>query len=185
MELSGADGLRRFEQITANPDVSPISVNFLITSGWATIRQLPSGGKHDSCSRRVYLCLLVSERLNEMKRIFLVVSIVTGTMLVGCERPPRDAEIAALEATIKLDQLPHSKEELPRPLSRYARYYTAAWNGERTILGELVLMDTPGVYVVSSRSYFPKIFDGGCAVVNLVYSVPKQRMVSIKCNGYA
>jgi hypothetical protein len=62
------------------------------------------------------------------------------------------------------------------------------------ILGELVLGDmrasgagaqTAGVHKVSSRTHFPQIFDGGCAVVNLVYSVEKQRIVSIKCNGYA
>jgi len=29
------------------------------------------------------------------------------------------------------------------------------------------------------------ISDGGCAVVNLVYSVRQQKIVSIGCNGFA
>ena len=129
-----------------------------------------------------------------MKHILPIVAIIAGLAVVGCDRVPDDAEIATLEATIKLDQLPHWKEEPPRPLSGYARYYTASWNGERVILGELVLGDvrtqggdahTPGVYMVDSRSRFPKIFDGGCAVVNLVYSVEKQRILFIKCNSSA
>lgn len=120
-------------------------------------------------------------------------AIIAGVTVVGCDRLPDDAEIAKLEASIKLDQLPEWKEPL-RPLTAYARYYTASWNGERVILGELVLGGVrttggdsrkPGVYMVGSRSHFPKIFDGGCAVVNLVYSVEKQTIVSIKCNGCA
>jgi hypothetical protein len=129
-----------------------------------------------------------------MKHILPIMAIIAGLTVVGCDQLPDDAEIARLEATIKLDQLPHWKEEPPHSLSAYARYYTASWNGERVILGELVLGDgralggdahTPGVHMVSSRSLFPRIFDGGCTVVNLVYSVEKQRILSIKCNGYA
>jgi hypothetical protein len=121
-----------------------------------------------------------------MKHILPIVAIIVGITVVGCDQLPDDPEIATLEATIKLDQLPHSKEEPLRPLSAYARYYTASWNGERVILGELVLggVRTPGVYMVRSRSDFPKIYDGGCAVVKLVYPVEKQTIVSIKCNGY-
>ena len=76
-----------------------------------------------------------------MKHNLLIVAIIAGVTVVGCDQVPDDAEIARLEATIKLDQLPHRKEEPPRHLVEYARYYTASWNGERVILGELVLGD--------------------------------------------
>ena len=57
------------------------------------------------------------------------------------------------------------------------------------IRGELVIPTGPemklGIHVVGSEKDFPLIFDGGCAVVNIVYSVEQEHVISLKCNGYA
>jgi hypothetical protein len=102
---------------------------------------------------------------------------------------PSDADIATLEAGIKLNTLPRWNARLP-PLSGYARYYAGStMNDERVIFGELV---TPlgsgyksGIHIVGNRRAFPTIYDGGCAVINLVYSLKQQRIISIGCNGFA
>ena len=43
----------------------------------------------------------------------------------------------------------------------------------------------PGVYPVGRAEDFPSMFDGGCAVVNLLYDVAAKRITAIACNGYA
>ncbi len=55
------------------------------------------------------------------------------------------------------------------------------------ILGELVALEPtykPGVHIVESELDFPGIYDGGCSVINLVYSRTEQKILSIKCNGF-
>jgi hypothetical protein len=100
-----------------------------------------------------------------------------------------DADIAKLEAGIKLETLPRWDARLP-PLSGYARYYAGStMNNEKVILGELVTplgsAYKPGIHIVESKRTFPTIYDGGCAVINLVYSLKLQKIVSIGCNGFA
>jgi hypothetical protein len=56
------------------------------------------------------------------------------------------------------------------------------------IRGELALpigskMKPAGTYVVGSKREFPMIFDGGCAVMHIVYDVEVSRLVSLQCNG--
>lgn len=102
---------------------------------------------------------------------------------------PSDAQIANLEAGIKLEALPHWNKRLP-PLRGFARYYTgSARNDEQVIFGELVLPlgsgYTPGIHIVANRRAFPMIYDGGCGIINLVYSLKQQKIVSIECNGFA
>jgi hypothetical protein len=102
---------------------------------------------------------------------------------------PSDAEIAKLEGSIKLETLPRRDARLP-PLSGYARYYAGSTvNGEQVIFGELVTpigsAHKPGIYIVGDKRAFPTIFDGGCSVVNLVYSMKQKKLVSIECNGFA
>lgn len=42
----------------------------------------------------------------------------------------------------------------------------------------------PRVYFVPEDK-FPSLFDGGCSVVNMLYDVDADRLVSIACNGVA
>ena len=58
------------------------------------------------------------------------------------------------------------------------------------ISGELVLpfgtrMKPAGIYIVEDENEFPTIFDGGCAVMRVVFDVEANHVVSLKCNGLA
>lgn len=103
---------------------------------------------------------------------------------------PTGTQIADLESNIKLDQLAWWKISKLPSLSGYERFYAAGTlKGEKVILGELVLADSskrpPGIHVVSNAKEFPMISDGGCAIINLVYSVGRKTITSIGCNGRA
>jgi hypothetical protein len=103
---------------------------------------------------------------------------------------PNSAQIAKLEASVKLEQLPNWKTQHLPSLTGYARYYTGSTQGgEQVILGELNVpfgsREQPGVHIVKNESGFPSIYDGGCAIIHLVYSVKQQKVVSIGCNGFA
>ena len=121
--------------------------------------------------------------------------LVLGAVLAGFAYAqgwtPSDVQIAKLESGLKLDQLPRWNHALP-PLAGYARYYTGSTkDGDEVILGELVVVIgsspkmQPGIHIVGNRAGFPRIFDGGCAIVTLAYSVKQQRIISIGCNGFA
>lgn len=102
---------------------------------------------------------------------------------------PSEAEIAKLEAGVKLEALPRWDARLPS-LSGYARYYAGSTvKGDRVIFGELVTplgsAYKPGIHIVGDKRTFPMISDGGCAVINLVYSLRQQKILSIGCNGFA
>ena len=102
---------------------------------------------------------------------------------------PGDADIAKLEASIKLETLPRWDARLP-PVSGYARYYAGStMNDEQVIFGELLIpfgsSDKPGIHIVGNKRAFPTIYDGGCAVINLVYSPKQRKILSIGCNGFA
>jgi hypothetical protein len=102
---------------------------------------------------------------------------------------PSDADIAKLEAGIKLNTLSGWNARLP-PVSGYTRYYAgSAMNDVQVIFGELVMPlgsgYKPGIHIVGNKRAFPTIYDGGCAVINLVYSLKQQKILSIECNGFA
>jgi len=128
-----------------------------------------------------------------MKRlIFPILVIFVGFTGVASSQNwnPSDAEIAKVEASIKLDQLPYWKISKLPSLTGYERYYAGSTlNGEKVIFGELVFpfdsKSKPSVHIVARKSGFPVIMDGSCAIVNLVYSVKGQKIVSIQCNGRA
>jgi hypothetical protein len=127
-----------------------------------------------------------------MKRSILVMLVLgAGASIVYSQSwSPSDAEIAKLESGVQLEQLPRWNSGHLPALSGYTRYYTGSTvEGERVIFGELVIplssQQHPGVHIVGSKKDFPMIFDGGCSVVNLVYSVKEQKIKSIGCNGYA
>ena len=103
---------------------------------------------------------------------------------------PNKEDIAKVEASVRLDQLPYWKTSKLPSLAGYERYYAGSTlDGEKVIFGELVApfnsKQQPGVHVTATKREFPVIFDGGCAIVSLMYSVKEQKILSIKCNGFA
>lgn len=109
---------------------------------------------------------------------------------VGCtaKLEPDAATIRKMESKIvvpRLDGGPHQPT-----LADFARYYAASTsNSHRTIVGEMVIPFGPptksvGIYVVGSKNEFPAIFNGGCAVLYLVYDIDTEQVISLKCGGY-
>ncbi len=76
------------------------------------------------------------------------------------------------------------KVQMPKgasALTRYRRYY---YINKKNIVGTYVLSANPG------REWRRKdqdilILDGGCTVVNVVFSIEKNRIVYTYCNGVA
>jgi len=124
--------------------------------------------------------------------IFSILMIFCGLSVAASQDwnwTPSDAGIAEVEASIKLDQLPYWKISNLPSLAGYERYYAGSRNerGEKLIFGELIAplnsKSKPGIHMVARKSDFPVIYDGGCAIINLVYSLKEQKIISIECNG--
>jgi hypothetical protein len=105
---------------------------------------------------------------------------------------PDAAIISKVESDIKPSDIPlEYPTGHPPIIGHYARYYFGyiGANNHRMISGELVLpwskMKAAGIYVVGSQREFPRISDGGCAVMHVVYDVEAGHMVSLQCNGLA
>ncbi len=81
------------------------------------------------------------------------------------------------------------KLELPkgaRPLKDYVRYYSEiSENGKVFIDATFVYDVTGGGIVIVGPAERPSIFDGGCDVVTMRYSVEHKAVISIACNGLA
>lgn len=69
-------------------------------------------------------------------------------------------------------------------LSDYSRYYSGQFDhGRRRLVGVFVKGDMkPGAYIVAPEKS-PKIFDGGCSVINFTFDMEARKTVSIFCNG--
>lgn len=101
---------------------------------------------------------------------------------------PANTQIAEMETSIRLEKLAEWKASGLPSLPEYERFYTGYKSkGDKVILGELVLATEtgqhPGIHIVSSSDDFPSISGGGCGIINLVYSVSKNAVTSIRCNG--
>jgi len=105
---------------------------------------------------------------------------------------PDAALISKVEAGIKSDGIsPRYPEGHPLAIDKYARYYLGyTANSHRMIRGRFIIpfgtkMKPAGVYFVGSQKEFPVVFDGGCSVMNLVYDVEAEHVISLRCNGFA
>lgn len=102
------------------------------------------------------------------------------------------AVITKLERSITTSDMPRQYlAGQPPVITTYARYYFGYLaNGRKMIRGEFVVpfgsgMKPAGVYMVKDATDFPIIDDGGCAVMQVVYDVEAEHIVSLKCNGLA
>lgn len=89
---------------------------------------------------------------------------------------PTSELVGTVEAELKMPE--------GTKLASYARYYYGQFsNGHRMLIGEFVLgSDAPGVHIIAP-SEAPKIFDGGCSLIDLKYDVEKKLVVDLSCNG--
>jgi hypothetical protein len=135
-----------------------------------------------------------------MRRVLVLpiaLAFCVGVNACSQEWTPDAVTIAKLESSIREGDIPRWGSSTkypsgPSPLvTEYARYYTAdTANGQRVILGEFVIPfgseeKPPGIYVVKSKKGMPRIVDGGCGIVHVVYAVETGRILSLRCNGVA
>lgn len=67
------------------------------------------------------------------------------------------------------------------PLTRYRRYY---YRDNRAVVGTYVLSSKPG-REWRTKDKMILVLDGGCGVVNVVFSTKENRVTYTGCNGVA
>ncbi|HXC57190.1 MAG TPA: hypothetical protein VNU97_17955 [Rhizomicrobium sp.] len=119
--------------------------------------------------------------------ISLAIVISFAVAASGVEWTPDAKDIGKLESILRL-----SKAELitpgtkpPAPLAKYARFYAGITvSGHRRIRGALLLATPPGMRVVPEKD-LPRIMDGGCGIIYLLYDPETARVIWVRCNGLA
>lgn len=72
------------------------------------------------------------------------------------------------------------------PLSSYVRYYAQHTLGKNLyIVATFVKKESAGKIEIVDFQQIPQLFDGGCDVIKLRYSVSEKKIVSLLCNGDA
>ncbi|MFZ3287823.1 MAG: hypothetical protein WA191_13360 [Telluria sp.] len=90
---------------------------------------------------------------------------------------PTSQQITSVEANLVLPRGAY-------PLSSYVRYYAGEIaNQKRLVKGVFLYKAVPGRLEIVESERLPQVFDGGCSVVNLLYAVDEQRVISIFCQG--
>lgn len=108
----------------------------------------------------------------------LLLLLVSGCATAGeAAWTPSPALVAKVEANLIL---PAGSQ----PIGSYGRYYYGRLeHGRRVLVGEFVLEDSsPGVHIIAPADA-PRVLDGGCSVVNLVYDPAHKKVTSLFCNG--
>lgn len=91
---------------------------------------------------------------------------------------PTPALVVDVEARLALP-------EGAAPMDSYGRYYYGKFkHGRRVLVGEFVQDLSPGVHIISP-THAPRILDGGCSVIRLVYDVAQKKVTALFCNGNA
>ncbi len=97
--------------------------------------------------------------------------------------PPRSAQqpslqlIKNIEATLVMPPGAHD-------LATYVRYYSQQIVKRRKFIVATYIYDgSPGRIVIVDSTSAPRIFDSGCDVIELRYSVVPKKVISIMCNG--
>lgn len=71
-------------------------------------------------------------------------------------------------------------------LDEYSRYYYGSVEGGRRLLIGVFISDKkPRGVRIMAPDKVPRIADGGCLQVNLIYDVAAKQTVLLRCNGYA
>lgn len=119
-------------------------------------------------------------RMSKPKRMAALLLLASSTATAGqaATWTPTPALIAEVEAHLVLP-------DGAGPLDQYGRYYYGdVKHGRRVLVGEFVQVSDPGVHIVAPTQA-PRILDGGCSVINLVYDMAEKKVTPLFCNGSA
>lgn len=126
-----------------------------------------------------------------MKKLWLPLPLLIFACFILRAETPDMAMLHKLEAQIQSGDFTRLYGGPVPVAAKYARYYTATiQSGKPVILGEWVWpydsKEKPaGIYPVATRLQFPIIMDGGCSIINFVYDIKANRILSAECNGVA
>lgn len=71
-------------------------------------------------------------------------------------------------------------------LDQYSRYYYGSVEGgRRMLIGVFIRDEKPRGVQITTREKVPRIADGGCHQVTLIFDVAAKQTVLLRCNGYA
>jgi hypothetical protein len=126
-------------------------------------------------------------------RVLTLLLVALSVSTAGSEPnwAPDTATIGKLEATLQSSGIPARGLGKVRELSAYNRYYAGYLSGDQKMIeGEFIepfgeKSKPTSVHIVGSRKELPRVFDGGCSIVHIVYSVGSDRIISARCNGIA
>ena len=95
---------------------------------------------------------------------------------------PTAAMVADVESQLRMPK--------DNVLGDYARYYYGEYEGgHRQLVGNFVhkgmFKQNAGVKIVSGEEDVPRVFDGGCLVIHVVFDADTKQVVLLKCNGRA
>eukprot|EP01041_Mallomonas_annulata_P011903 gene11903-24935_t len=126
-------------------------------------------------------------RLKYLRTLFLATLVVSlGSATSGCDVGSKSRKavlsVAAVHEIERHLQMPKGAH----PLKDYVRYYTEVSENGNSFVDATFLYDaTGGRILIVGPGDRPSIFDGGCDVVVMRYSIPKKHFISIACNGLA
>ena len=116
----------------------------------------------------------------------LLAAVIVSAAAPSSGAPDDDAILDKIEQQV---QLP----ERAGILSSYGRYYyqLPSQGSPEQVVGVYIKAGTFGIKQPRSgrewraQDQIPRIADGGCSVVTVIYDVKASRIVSARCNGYA
>jgi hypothetical protein len=121
-------------------------------------------------------------KANAPRVICVLLACSSARASVAAHWRPTTKEIQTLERKVSL---PNGAD----PLDSYQRYYAGENDrAGKVIHGRYVGLTTlprKGFISVVSPSKLPTIADGGCGVIDVIYSVPRSAVMSVACNGEA
>lgn len=118
-------------------------------------------------------------------------TILTGIAILAFVHPMVFAVPANTNWTPPASLIAEMEERLAMPmhaspLKSYLRYYSGITVKNRRMIVGIFLLDVDHAGIkITDVDNLPRVFDGGCEVINVKYDVRKKRVVEIFCNGVA
>jgi len=129
-------------------------------------------------SRKGLACLFVAASVL-LSASLLITFLTSDRHEAAVKKVPAPEMIRRIEANLRL---PHEA----RPLGAYVRYYaTDTVDNAAVVRGVFVYDGAPGRIVRVQPDQVPRIADGGCDVIEMLYSPEAGKILSVFCHGAA
>lgn len=114
----------------------------------------------------------------------LLACVDSATLLAGGPTPPDQHWTPTVELAAGTE--PWLRMPAGTKLDDYSRYYYGKIEqGRRLLIGVFVSDGKHRGVQITTEEKAPRILDGGCYQITVVYDVDAKQTVRIKCNGFA